>query len=209
MKARFAVAQIALAVAALPASAALTDIGGSAFSFDSSSGLYWLDVNTTTGLSFNEVTTGAWLSTGWRHASDGEVLNLVSNYQGNYLGLISDLGGPTFTYQAGGMSYVGIDGVTSLAGNGTHSVTDIQVGTDGSSPYAFPSVTYQADNTGQLYSGGEFQIFGGVGHFLVNTQAVVAPVPEPETYAMMGLGLGVVAWAAKRKHRKPAQSRAS
>jgi hypothetical protein len=29
--------------------------------------------------------------------------------------------------------------------------------------------------------------------------SIAAPVPEPETYAMMALGLGVVAWSARRK----------
>lgn len=40
----------------------------------------------------------------------------------------------------------------------------------------------------------------GVGHFLVNTTpGVVAPVPEPSTYAMMGLGLCGVVAASRRK----------
>ena len=32
----------------------------------------------------------------------------------------------------------------------------------------------------------------------------VQPIPEPETYALMALGLGVVAWAARRQRRQPA-----
>jgi hypothetical protein len=34
----------------------------------------------------------------------------------------------------------------------------------------------------------------------------VAPVPEPEIYAMMGLGLGLMGWAGRRKRLKEAQS---
>lgn len=43
----------------------------------------------------------------------------------------------------------------------------------------------------------------GIGHFLVSSTQPIAPVPEPSTYAMMGLGLvGVV--AASRRQRKQA-----
>jgi PEP-CTERM motif len=34
--------------------------------------------------------------------------------------------------------------------------------------------------------------------------AAVAPVPEPEIYAMMGIGLGVVGWMARRKKKRSA-----
>lgn len=33
-------------------------------------------------------------------------------------------------------------------------------------------------------------------------ETTVAPVPEPEIYAMMAVGLGVMGWAARRKKRK-------
>ena len=36
------------------------------------------------------------------------------------------------------------------------------------------------------------------------TGTVVTPVPEPEIYAMMGIGLGVMGWVARRKKRKQA-----
>jgi len=36
--------------------------------------------------------------------------------------------------------------------------------------------------------------------------ASAAPVPEPEIYAMMGLGLGLMGWAGHRKRLKEAQS---
>jgi len=35
---------------------------------------------------------------------------------------------------------------------------------------------------------------------------VTAPVPEPEIYAMMGLGLGLMGWAGRRKRLREAQS---
>ena len=30
----------------------------------------------------------------------------------------------------------------------------------------------------------------------------IAPVPEPEIYAMMGVGLGIMGWVARKKKRK-------
>ena len=30
------------------------------------------------------------------------------------------------------------------------------------------------------------------------------PIPEPEIYAMMGIGIGVMGWVARRKRRKQA-----
>jgi outer membrane lipase/esterase len=41
-------------------------------------------------------------------------------------------------------------------------------------------------------------------HQLIGKAAVAAAVPEPETYALMAFGLGVVAWAARRRQRRGA-----
>lgn len=38
------------------------------------------------------------------------------------------------------------------------------------------------------------------------SSAPVAPVPEPEIYAMMGVGLGIMGWVARRKKRRQAAS---
>ncbi len=44
---------------------------------------------------------------------------------------------------------------------------------------------------------------GGTGGVIDNGGGGVAPIPEPSTYAMMALGLGLVVWAARRR-RSPA-----
>lgn len=45
---------------------------------------------------------------------------------------------------------------------------------------------------------------GGIYRGSINLAAAVAPVPEPEIYAMMAVGLGVMGWVARRKQRKQA-----
>ena len=44
----------------------------------------------------------------------------------------------------------------------------------------------------------------GVGGGAESFSAVAAPIPEPEIYAMMGLGLGLLGWAARRKKQQAA-----
>lgn len=39
-------------------------------------------------------------------------------------------------------------------------------------------------------------------HFDVDQVSLLAPVPEPETYALMGLGFGVITWVARRRTRR-------
>jgi len=46
-------------------------------------------------------------------------------------------------------------------------------------------------------------MFSDFGAWMYQT---AAPVPEPEIYAMMGLGLGLMGWAGRRKRLKEAQS---
>lgn len=56
-------------------------------------------------------------------------------------------------------------------------------------PNALVSHSLNSDVLGQY----NFQVRGG---------QVVSNVPEPETYALMALGLGVVAWAARRRRQQ-------
>jgi hypothetical protein len=78
---------------------------------------------------------------------------------------------------------------TSVARNGVLTGED-HTNLESSDTVLFGVVPRDADLSG------EFQ----------NLYAVwtVAPVPEPEIYAMMGVGLGLVGWAARRRKRQVA-----
>ncbi len=66
-----------------PANAAFLDHG--TYSTDSNTGLAWLDVTQTAGISFSDMQNGAggWLSSGWRYATGLEVSNLFTTYVGS------------------------------------------------------------------------------------------------------------------------------
>jgi hypothetical protein len=81
---------IALAcLTAIPASAELTSVdlfvpGDGAVTRDRGSGLDWLDVDQTIGLSYQDIVAGAggWQAQGWRHATLDEVCDLFQRYFG-------------------------------------------------------------------------------------------------------------------------------
>lgn len=62
-------------------------------------------------------------------------------------------------------------------------------------PRSFIDFSYRAPNS--PYS---FEILGDINTF----EQVAAPVPEPETYAMVLAGLALVGWAARRRRNQPA-----
>jgi hypothetical protein len=82
--------------------------------------------------------------------------------------------------------------------------------TDGSAEgFSFSNLlagTYQLIVSGIVTAGDLARYDGGsvgyVGVLATNRSSVAAPVPEPETYAMLALGLAVVGWAARRGKRK-------
>lgn len=51
---------------------------------------------------------------------------------------------------------------------------------------------------GQTYANSGFGSFPGY-DYTFRTYAVAAPVPEPEVYAMMGIGLGLLGWVGRRR----------
>lgn len=74
---------------------------------------------------------------------------------------------------------VGIGAWTFGATNATHTVTL------GSGKYFY------------AVSGGHF----GAAAYSVSSAVVAAPVPEPETYALLGAGLGIIGFVASRRRR--------
>ena len=67
------------------------------FTRDSATGLDWLDVNLTSGLSYNAVASGAggYVPDGWRYATGGEIDALAMRY----------IGSPEQTF-SGGLDFV-------------------------------------------------------------------------------------------------------
>lgn len=62
----------------------------------------------------------------------------------------------------------------------------------------FPTETLMGGNYGFLVSGST-ALAGMGGSYAGNLNLVTAPVPEPATYAMLGVGLGLLAFTARRK----------
>jgi len=79
---------------------------------------------------------------------------------------------------------------------------DAQLGLWGLSSLPGPgaSHTLSLDAGSYYYAVGGRALAGGSAYALAST-AVAAPVPEPETYALLGAGLGIVGFVASRRRR--------
>lgn len=87
---------------------------------------------------------------------------------------------------------------TSLTGaGGGFSVAATNSGLVYSSTQALSAGTYSLTLSGTAASSPP--ILNGSVRYDVSYTAVASPVPEPETYALMLAGLGVVGWAARRR----------
>lgn len=87
---------------------------------------------------------------------------------------------------------------TSLTGAGVgFSVAATAAGLVYSSTQALTAGTYTLTLSGSAASAPPIQ--NGSVRYDVAYTAVASPVPEPETYALMLAGLGVVGWAARRR----------
>lgn len=81
---------------------------------------------------------------------------------------------------------------------------------------SFVGVVYTSESIGRVRITAGNQALGGAetGDLVVMDDFIyaepvlaLAPVPEPETFALLGAGLGVVGWAARRAKRKATQAR--
>lgn len=64
------------------------------------------------------------------------------------------------------------------------------------------SGTYRLGVQG-VVTGWDFSFPGNVGYVAnVQTAAIASPAPEPETYAMLTLGLGLVGWQSRRRKQQ-------
>lgn len=96
--------------------------------------------------------------------------------------------------------------VTGSMGFTTGAFTGLDVSSTGASfasltaPNALSSSFYSIDlDNGPATLIGSFGFFGGAGSRVIDITAVTAPIPEPETYALMLMGLVGVSWVARRR----------
>ncbi len=155
------------------------------------------------GYSFSS--TNAWVDvvgSQFGYGAHGGEFAILNNNQG--VGIITDAGGGDFTFdglwakqwatkpESGGADTL----LGTLEGwNNGVQVWSVNTGLNGSYEFYGP----QAGAIDELRLG-----FGNI--YLVDdiTLNSVAAVPEPEIYAMMGVGLGLLGWVGRRKKLKEA-----
>lgn len=108
--------------------------------------------------------------------------------------------GLTLEWDLSNTSGIDLDQVSLSGGSLSSTVVD-----DTPSLFSFSNLlagTYQLIVSGDVTSQWRESV-GSVGYFglLATTRSsIAAPVPEPETYAMLALGLVIVGWSAKRRN---------
>jgi len=117
----------------------------------------------------------------------------------------------TFSFSLGVQSDVA-SSVSALGSIGAGTYSLFSVGGDGlvgtSDDVGFGAWTFAGAPTvhnvslaaGNYY----YSVFGtaqGVAAYSINSAASAAPVPEPETYALLGAGLGVIGFLVSRRRR--------
>jgi hypothetical protein len=156
---------------------------------DTSTGLDWVDLTESTGLSFNQIQAGAggFLADGWRHGTGGQVCAVMS-------AVVSPLSPPARCpgssrgagAPSGQTAYTDLFGATTSAGAALGAYDD----GDQSNGLTGRMILSQNGNTGD-WSFGVFSnstsvdaTFGTqMGHFLMR------PVPEPSTGLLTAMGL--------------------
>jgi len=117
----------------------------------------------------------------------------------------------TFSFSLGAQSNVA-SSVSSMGSIGAGTYSLFSVGSDGlvgtSDDVGFGAWTFSGAptvHTVSLASGNYYySVFGmaqGAAAYSINSAASAAPVPEPETYALLGAGLGVIGFLVSRRRR--------
>lgn len=117
----------------------------------------------------------------------------------------------TFSFSLGAQSSVA-SSVSALGAIGAGTYSLFSVGTDGlvgtADDQGFGAWTFAGAptvHTVSLAAGNYYySVFGvanGTAAYSINSAASAAPVPEPETYALLAAGLGMVGFIASRRRR--------
>lgn len=188
---------------------------------DPYTGLEWLDLTETLGLSINQILAGAgpaggWISVlGFRYATVTEVENLFIDHgfpnvnsptAANvpfYDSFVALLSTPCSSFSSCSASSFGFTGtVSDLAGTVSElerfALADLRFfplgGADSSTPCCTPVAFPRTTGINQT------PIFTNddIGHWLVRTTPI-SSVPEPQTYTMLLAGLGLMGFTARRR----------
>lgn len=191
------------------AQAGLIDHGS--YLSDTGTGLDWLDLTATQGLSYNAV-LGAMPAGGWHYATLADVATLFTNAGGvgpfnftgnNGLAIVQGPATSLLKSLMGDTSPLNISG-----GAGLTSDVDLAVGGPGPYPNLIamyldypPTTNYLLVPFGENYPNNSD---ANIGSFLIRTSSVrTVPVPEPFTLSLFGAGL-VGAAALRRRNKKQA-----
>lgn len=216
---RIAVFAIALGLAA-PAPAALIVVdlvapGDGLVTRDTASGLDWLDVTETRGVTFDAVEAGAggWIAAGWRHATGAEVCALFTTLGG----VPSPCPGAQI-YQPGNFGQPHLDflGITDIRDQdyspGTLHLEQIWAVYDDETAGPVGLVELSVDT----HSDGWVQTFIDVqddawdpSRFTGYANFLVRAIPEPGSASLLAAGLMLVVWgrAACRRSDAPQAAR--
>lgn len=199
-------------------SQSVTAANGQSFNavYDPVTSLQWLSPTATQRLTIGAVLgdSGGWISAGYRYATSEELTALLGDAgvsvniaelgglgqswltQSDISALMDLITAIGWTYENNPPSQGDTFGQRSVYG----ILDDLFLG-DGQSP---PSHRYAllstSSSNGYGYSGGQWLYSNQdsvVGSFLVKN-VVAAPVPEPESYALVVLGMGLLLWSRRR-----------
>ena len=203
------------------ASANLIDHGS--FSTDTATGLEWLDVTATAGLSYAAVKSGAggWVSNGWRYATQAEISELFATHVGNgpeawyggtafnnSLSLIRQLGvSISFNNNEGVQQIFGANEPTQISldgyfddgtANSTVGIAELLAHFQEATPGGNPAMSSRWVAYNDFWSNGSLSAGAGFGSYLVRPSS---SVPEPSS-GMLSLIAFAAAFLASRREMR-------
>ena len=179
----------------------LNTLGDGLITHDTVTGLNWLDLSVTSGMSYNDAHTN---NPGWRYASNLEVEGLFESmfdaYSDNYPDNSSRIIGTTSTQYAQLTNFINLFGSTAQNIGGYIASVALYVDEDG----MYRAVGGTLDDASSQVFGIEHSIdflqYAIYGHPEFGTLMVsTSPVPVPPTVWLFGSGLLSLIGVARRK----------